>query len=316
MAHWSSMRRRVCRDLVLLVARMRSCPGARRVPMAWGIRVAQNRFVPWVARTAFEDGIQQVHGIRMEIPRPPDWGGGGEFHMALGTYEHAELHWLLRRLRPGDAFLDVGAHIGYFTLPVARRVGPRGHVIAVEPLPSSATLLRRNIAMNGFENVTVFEAAASDRDGQAILQVSAVSDMWSTLREGTLDGPATTIAVATRSLDGIIAELGWPSVAGLKMDVEGAEAEVLRGCAEVLRRNPDAFLLFEVSGGNEERIRASLQTLRALEERGYRFRRLLERGLSPSATADELVPLLRMRNWHDSLFNVVAELGDTSPTFK
>ena len=142
-----------------------------------------------------------------------------------------------------------------------------------------------------------------------MFEVSKDSDMWSTLKEGTLGDNATSITVATRSVDSIIGELGWPAVAGLKMDVEGAESEVLRGCFEVLRRNRDAFLLFEVSGGNEERGPLSLDTLRVLEERGYQFRRLAGGNLTPMATCAELLPLLRMRDWHDSLFNVVAESG-------
>ncbi len=97
--------------------------------------------------------------------------------MALGTYEHNELRNLLQRLQPGDTFIDVGAHIGYLSLPIAKRVGPSGKVIALEPSPTSLELLRRNVALNGFNWVTVVDAAASDKDGLARLHMSSQSAM-------------------------------------------------------------------------------------------------------------------------------------------
>jgi hypothetical protein len=75
-------------------------PLARARPFALGERVVSNRVVPWAVRAAFRPGVQEVNGVRMHIPRPPDWGGGGEFHLALGTYERAEVEYLKRWLRP------------------------------------------------------------------------------------------------------------------------------------------------------------------------------------------------------------------------
>jgi hypothetical protein len=95
-------------------------------------------------------------------------------------------------------------------------------------------------------------------------------------------------------------------MACIKLDVEGAESNVLRGSSELLARNPQAFLLFEVSGGNRERISVSLETLRLLEDRGYRFRRISVDGLEPPATAKELLPRLQSSTWQQALFNVIA----------
>ena len=229
--------------------------------------------------------------------------------MALGTYEHNELRNLLQRLQPGDTFIDVGAHIGYLSLPIAKRVGPSGKVIALEPSPTSLELLRRNVALNGFNWVTVVDAAASDKDGLARLHMSSQSAMWNTLRQGTLDEETGSIEVVIRSLDSLMEEHGWPSIAGIKLDVEGAELEVLRGSEKVLARNPRAFVMIEVSGGNAERVAASLETLRWFEERGYQFRRFSARGAGPPMRSSALIPLLKRRHWYESLFNVVIERG-------
>jgi FkbM family methyltransferase len=298
---------RALRTVVVAVAEASSTRLGRAVPFAPPLRWLGNHLVPWAARTAYRDGVHRVNGVRMEIPRPPDWGGGGEFHMALGTYERHELACVLDRLRPGDTFVDAGAHIGYFSLPVARRVGPAGRVVALEPSPPSLELLRRNVALNGFDWVTVVGAAAACEDGRARLQVSEHSAMWNTLRADTLDAESNSIPVTTRCIDSVVADLGWPRVAGIKLDVEGAESEVLRGAEQVLARSPGAFLTIEVSGGGEERIAASMQTLGWLEERGYRFRRMGRGGTGPPCDAAALRALLRRPSWLDSLFNLVAE---------
>jgi FkbM family methyltransferase len=305
MALLSDPKRTLLRQSVLLADDLRHWPILRHRPFSWGVRWGSNRLVPWASRVAFTDGIQHVNGVQMEIPRPPDWGGGGEFHMALGTYEHTELRYVLNRLRPGDRFLDIGAHIGYFSLPVAKRVGPRGQVFAVEPWPPSAALLRRNAALNGFDHVTVLEAAASDGDGEAVLTVNGLSAMWSSLRPTTLDGDTTSITVQTRTLDSLMAQHGWPTIAGMKLDVEGAESVVLRGCEQLFARNPQAFLMIEIVG--QDRTAASLESLRILEQYGFRFLRLDTRGHTRPVTVADLLPRFRSTAWQESMINLVAE---------
>src|SRR5262245_57083076 len=76
-------------------------------------------------------------------------------------YEADELRFALDLLRPGDTAVDVGAHIGFFTMRMAARVGEAGRVYAFEPLASNADLLERSIAENGFADRVVFHRAAA-----------------------------------------------------------------------------------------------------------------------------------------------------------
>src|SRR5262249_43020835 len=159
-------------------------------------------------------------------------------------------------------------------------VGASGRVISVEPSPATAALLRQNIELNGFTWISVVEAALSSDDGEAQLSTSPHSPMWNTLQVGSLTDEAGTITVRTRSLDSLMAEFDCPTLACIKLDVEGAESEVLRGSEQVMARNPNAFWFFEVSGANAERLGASIQTLRWFEKRGYAFRRFKPGGVT------------------------------------
>ncbi|MGV3720881.1 MAG: hypothetical protein ACO1SX_08220 [Actinomycetota bacterium] len=108
-------KRGLMRGNVLTSNRIHEQPLVRQSHLRYVTRWIRNHIVPWAARTAFTEGVQSVHGVRLTVPRPPDWGGG-EFHMALGTYEKPECDFLAARLKPGDVFVDVGAHIGYMSL--------------------------------------------------------------------------------------------------------------------------------------------------------------------------------------------------------
>src|SRR5215469_8902900 len=77
--------------------------------------------------------------------------------MYLGLFEPAETSLVDSLLEPGDLFIDVGAHIGWFTTLAPGRVGPAGQVIACEPFPSTAAVLRANVALNHADNVRVVE---------------------------------------------------------------------------------------------------------------------------------------------------------------
>jgi hypothetical protein len=72
-------------------------------------------------------------------------------------------------LASGDVCVDVGAHIGYFSLLASRLVGPHGHVYALEPAPATYAALRSNLELNGVTNVTALRVAAGDREREGLL---------------------------------------------------------------------------------------------------------------------------------------------------
>lgn len=152
-------------------------------------------------------------------------------------YETEELQFVLDHLRPGDTAVDVGAHIGFFTMRMAARVGASGRVYALEPFDSNADLLERSIAENRLGDRVVFRrAAAGASTGTATLtfpRETLNTGGAYLLRDGTapLAGNLRQ-TVPVVALDDL--ELRRP-VRLIKMDVEGAEPQVLRGAAKILK---------------------------------------------------------------------------------
>lgn len=140
-------------------------------------------------------------------------------------------------LRHGDLCVDVGAHAGRHTRPMAECCGRRGGVLAFEPIPWLAAELRRRIATDRIlENVRLEQCALSDEVGEADFVVVHEAPGYSGLRERTYDQVVTTekIRVKVSRLD----DLG-DQLAGLryiKIDCEGGELLVLKGGREVIRR--------------------------------------------------------------------------------
>jgi len=138
--------------------------------------------------------------------------------------------WLTRALSAGMTVIDVGAHQGRYAIQFSRHVGETGLVVAVEPEPRNLELLSRNLELNGIHNVRAIRAACwSCRDSLQFsrgntLDVSRVSK--STEKNGDLIG---------LPLDDLVEELALRRVDQLKIDVEGAELEVLEGGRKVLR---------------------------------------------------------------------------------
>jgi FkbM family methyltransferase len=161
-----------------------------------------------------------------------------------GRYEQDEINLVRGLLKPGDVALDVGGHIGFFTMQMAAVVGPAGRVYAFEPLDTNADLLERSIAENGFQDRVLFRrAAVGASPGTATLTFpleTLNSGGAYLLREGTeaLTGNQRkdVPVVALDSLD-----LRRP-VRFIKMDVEGAEPQVLQGAARLLREDKPIIL--------------------------------------------------------------------------
>jgi FkbM family methyltransferase len=143
-------------------------------------------------------------------------------------YEDSLLRNLARRLRPHDVVIDAGANIGNHTVYFAAVAGCR--VVAFEPNPAAARLLRRNAELNGVaEQVTVYEKALSDATGLARFDNSAALHNLGAVRV-VADAAGE---VETVTIDGFL-----PSVRPrlIKIDTEGYESAVLRGARSIIRR--------------------------------------------------------------------------------
>lgn len=144
-------------------------------------------------------------------------------------------------LSEGSVFLDVGAHIGYFSMKAARKVGPSGRVVSFEPNPETLKLLRDNVAANSAQNVIVEPIACTDREQMLTLYAAPVGNTGASslaLQNAniSIQEPPRPYPVRGRPIDQIVRELNLSRVDAIKIDVEGAEVLVLRGALETLKR--------------------------------------------------------------------------------
>lgn len=189
---------------------------------------------------------------------------------AFGCYEEhfAELFRYL--VSPGDRCVDVGANVGVHTIRLAKLVGSRGEVIALEPDEEVAHRAHRNIMLNQLYNVHVINAAASDEvAGEVKLYRPDARDTnrarASLLRHPYLTGSVTTVPIVT------IDKVCPGPVALIKIDVEGHEAAVVRGAAATIDRYSPA-VIFEYAP--EFLHDASQSPFGWLADRGYELLRI------------------------------------------
>lgn len=174
-----------------------------------------------------------------------------------GNYEVAETRLCERVLASGDVAVDVGANIGLYTLQFSRLVGEQGRVHAFEPAPENARRLRINVLLNGAGNVHVSECAVYSSSGSVTLNLFEQRlGSWNTLGSPTLPdpfnrghtiAPSASLDVPATTLDEYAEDAGIDRIALLKVDVEGAEPDVLAGAAELLAARRIGTILFEVS---------------------------------------------------------------------
>jgi FkbM family methyltransferase len=186
--------------------------------------------------------------------------------LAAGTYRTPyPLELCLNLLRPGDRVLDIGAHIGTFSLQAAA-IGCE--VAAVEAFAENAALLRASVEHNrtsqGSFRVHVFECAAGDRADRRRFEGYGPYGGLAPAGAGAMDRE-----VAVRRIDDIVDELGWDGVDLVKLDVEGGELLVLSGMGHVLAATP--LILYESNAARLQRMGASPEALvRRLDEAGFR----------------------------------------------
>ncbi len=167
--------------------------------------------------------------------------------VVAGTYEPETVRLLQELLHPGMVMVDLGAHIGYFSLIAAKWVGPSGQVYAFEPQPKLFDLLVRNIEANAFRNfVRPINKAVSNAKGPRTLLLSEKDDGEASFYHTPGVTPSRTAIVETTTLDGFFAAEGWPPVHVMKADIGGSEKAALEGMRELSNRNSQLKLIIEL----------------------------------------------------------------------
>lgn len=163
-----------------------------------------------------------------------------------GKYE-IEKHKAIRTfLKPGGIFIDVGANKGDFSLVAAKLLDKTGKVIAFEPESKNCKWITKSININGYKNISLYKIALSDHNGEAKLYIGKKSG-WHTLISSQKNRNSDTIDVKVRTLDSYLKEISFcEPIDMIKIDVEGAELQVLRGAYQTLFRNKSLTLLIDI----------------------------------------------------------------------
>ncbi len=220
------------------------------------------------------------------------------YHGYLGRSEAVEQDFCKKVLKPGMTVLDVGANIGQFTLLFASLVGPSGRVFSFEPCGSTMRRLKTHIALNDVKNVTTEQTAAHHHHGSDVTLNVFPSEYsaWNTLGHPKMfhrDRPHETLqpvgqeSVSTVAIDRFCQDRSIQQIDYLKVDVEGAELEVLMGCTDLLKQRAIKIIQFEISRPMIQGMgRDSDEVFKHLRSYGYTCHPMAEDGhLLPPVTA-------------------------------
>ena len=163
-------------------------------------------------------------------------------YLALGSYEPETIKHFKDSLKEGATAVDIGTNIGYYTIIAGKKIGPRGKVFAYEPNKDSFSLLKQNIEINNFCNVTPLNIALSDSSGERVLYFG---DNKCTHSFADNRKTGKNQVVTTDTLDNSLKKYGSPRVDVIKMDIEGAEILALEGMTETIERSPGLIIFTE-----------------------------------------------------------------------
>jgi len=189
--------------------------------------------------------VKQLRTARAMAETPTRSAAGflfsGNQQMLDGTFEVEETRWLGDAFREADVFVDVGANIGYYTC-LARGAGLQ--VVAVEPLSRNTMVLFKNLEANGWDDVEVFPLGLGQTS--RVVELYGDSTGASLVRgwAGASDHSREHIAVST--LDIIVKDRFAGKRVVVKMDIEGAELDALRGATSLLSSHPAPVWMIEV----------------------------------------------------------------------
>jgi FkbM family methyltransferase len=160
--------------------------------------------------------------------------------------------------KQGDIVVDIGAHMGRYTIISSKRVGTNGKVVAIEAHPGNFEMLNRNIKLNQLTNVIPLNYAVYSKETKIKLYVPGEESgytVYNTIMSNRTGNEDKFIEINANTLDYLLQlnQISEEEVNWIKIDVEGAEFEVLKGATNVLTKSKDISLLIEIHGPDNYR---------------------------------------------------------------
>jgi len=216
--------------------------------------------------------VKAERGPMRKFPPGPVLWANAKLHWIFGE---PELHEIQKLVRPGTLAVDVGAHFGTYSIPLAKLVGKQGRVVSVEPIVEDADQLKRAVAQLRLP-IDVVNAAISSTNGTATINVPALHGHAKTALsslEATDRADVDAREVTVWRLDDLLAKYTLP-VSFVKIDVEGHELAVLDGALETLKTHKPNILIEINHDSGKAHVQEVFDLIRA---QGY-YGEFLERG--------------------------------------
>ena len=236
-------------------------------------------------------------GVEMKVALP----AGSDIYFTGGKSHPSEInlaYFLLKQVKPGSEFADIGAHFGYFTLLATKLVGPNGRVHSFEPGANTFKILQINTSKR--PNTQVSNSALSDQNGQLqFYEFPAYYSEYNTIDISQFDGKdwikkykPERIIVEAVTIDDLVSTISFnPDI--IKMDVEGAENKVIKGGMQYFEHNAPIIIMeyLSASRGND----AHKKAVELLLSLGYHVNILKEKGELEVVSKESLDAYLECR---------------------
>jgi len=191
-------------------------------------------------------------------------------------YEPNQTKIVKKYVHEGDVVIDVGAHVGYYTLLMAQLVGKNGKVYSFEPDPANFELLKKSVEINGFENVVLIQKAVSDTTEKIKLFLGDNDSAVNRIYDAKLGDAKKSIDVQSITIDEYFKE-NDKLFNFIKIDSEGSEAKIINGMEKFLTKNRKLIMMTEFfpflikKSGDEPN-----QYLKSLENSGFELYNILD----------------------------------------
>lgn len=185
-----------------------------------------------------------------------------------GYYEPFITQLIKKIVQKGDIVLDIGAHIGYYTLILAKLVGEQGKVYAFEADPANFALLKKNVEVNGYKNVILEQKAVSNLPGKVKLYLGKERSAHHSIHKNKYSGE-DYVFVESIGLDDYFKDI---SINFAKIDIEGGEFEALKGMPLLLKRSKDLKIITEMVPIFLEQIKITPQQfVEFIQDQGFKI---------------------------------------------